>query len=535
MQSHPRPVSRPESISPRNGIVVLAGYGLKVIVEHGRLVLADGLGPKRRSARLSRATCGLKRLVILGHSGTVSLEALRWLRDVKAAVVQIDADGQLVLAFAPPTEGLTNLRRAQVLAAGRDPGIRIVRRLLTDKVAGQADGAEGAGKLGAARAIRALLQRLSEASDLGAVAGIESKAAQVYWEALADTPVGFARRDERKVPEHWRAFGLRKSPLTGSPRNAANPANAILNYLYAILEAETRIALLTVGLDPGLGLMHADQASRDSLACDVMEALRPTVDSWLLGYLAGTHFAKNDFFERPDGTVRLTSRLTAMLAETATIWAKAVGPVAEWVAAELVRPGGRLRGKELRNCRLPTPLTQANRSAGRRILARGGKAKPSASKVALPRACSECGKPIRSSTRRFCSDECFKAYKADVDLPRFSKAGMARLNLLRAEGADPSHGGEVGRKRGQSNARRAKERSEWNDLGLDVDEEKERFRRDILPLLQGIPLSRIIEATGFSRRYASLARRGLYTPHPVHFDRLALLAGVSTSANRKRE
>jgi len=108
-------------------------------------------------------------------------------------------------------------------------------------------------------------------------------------------------------------------------------------------------------------------------------------------------------------------------------------------------------------------------------------------------------------------------------MPRFAKAGMARLRELRADGVDPSHGGEVGRKRGASNARRARERSKWRDLGLDVDQEKEMFKRDILPLLQGIALSHIMEATGFSRRYASLARRGLYTPHPVHYDALATL------------
>jgi hypothetical protein len=107
---------------------------------------------------------------------------------------------------------------------------------------------------------------------------------------------------------------------------------------------------------------------------------------------------------------------------------------------------------------------------------------------------------------------------------------MAKLGKLRAEGADPSHGGEVGRKRGASNARRAHERANWKDLGLDVDQEKERFKRDLLPLLQGIPLSRIMKATGFSRRYASLARRGLYTPHPVHYDALATLVGTRPQA-----
>jgi hypothetical protein len=67
-------------------------------------------------------------------------------------------------------------------------------------------------------------------------------------------------------------------------------------------------------------------------------------------------------------------------------------------------------------------------------------------------------------------------------------------------------------------------------LGLDIDQEKARFKRDILPLLQGIPLSHIMKATGFSRRYASMARRGLYTPHPVHYAALATLAGSRQQA-----
>jgi CRISPR/Cas system-associated endonuclease Cas1 len=41
-----------------------------------------------------------------------------------------------------------------------------------------------------------------------------------------------------------------------SPRLAANRANAILNYLYAVLESETRLAVAALGLDPGLGFWH---------------------------------------------------------------------------------------------------------------------------------------------------------------------------------------------------------------------------------------------------------------------------------------
>jgi hypothetical protein len=46
------------------------------------------------------------------------------------------------------------------------------------------------------------------------------------------------------------------------------------------------------------------------------------------------------------------------------------------------------------------------------------------------------------------------------------------------------------------------------------------FQRDILPLIQGVPLSRLQRATGLSLRYVSLIRRGERTPHPRHWKAL---------------
>ena len=80
-------------------------------------------------------------------------------------------------------------------------------------------------------------------------------------------------------------------------RLAVTPANAMLNYLYAILEAECRIACLAVGLDPGIDILHADQKARDSLALDVMEPARPTVDALVLNLLRTRTFRAKDFFE----------------------------------------------------------------------------------------------------------------------------------------------------------------------------------------------------------------------------------------------
>src|ERR687898_977097 len=84
--------------APRDGIVVATGYGLKIYVERGHLIIHDGVGRERRTLRLNRATSGLERLFVLGHSGFVTLEALRWVRDIGAHFAQIGSYGEVTAA-----------------------------------------------------------------------------------------------------------------------------------------------------------------------------------------------------------------------------------------------------------------------------------------------------------------------------------------------------------------------------------------------------------------------------------------------------
>lgn len=106
-----------------------------------------------------------------------------------------------------------------------------------------------------------------------------------------------------RVGRHLARLDATASALTGSPRVATNPANALLNYLYALLEGEAAIAARIVGLDPGLGVLHADQDSRDSLATDLMEPARPLVDRFALELLADRFFASADFHETRQGAL----------------------------------------------------------------------------------------------------------------------------------------------------------------------------------------------------------------------------------------
>src|SRR5580704_12125009 len=83
------------SLTPRHGVVTLFGYGIQVRVDRGHLILEDGIGADRQHWRLPRVGHGLKRLVVVGSDGMISLAALRWLADQGAAFTMLDRIGRV--------------------------------------------------------------------------------------------------------------------------------------------------------------------------------------------------------------------------------------------------------------------------------------------------------------------------------------------------------------------------------------------------------------------------------------------------------
>jgi len=152
----------------------------------------------------------------------------------------------------------------------------------------------------AVEAIARAREAIPTAKTIEAIRLLESRSAYAYWGAWNNLSINFPKADLCRVPDHWRTFKNRVSPLTESPRLAANPVNAMLNYLYAVLESEARLAVAALGLDPGLGVLHADTPARDSLACDVMEPVRPMVDAYLLNWITHETLRREWFFEQRD-------------------------------------------------------------------------------------------------------------------------------------------------------------------------------------------------------------------------------------------
>ena len=90
---------------------------------------------------------------------------------------------------------------------------------------------------------------------------------------------------------------------------AVDPANAILNYAYGVLEAQCRQALAAEGCDLGCGFLHADKQYRDSVVYDLMDLFRPGVDALVLALLSRTTFAYGDLMMTHEGRCRLHPQL----------------------------------------------------------------------------------------------------------------------------------------------------------------------------------------------------------------------------------
>jgi CRISPR-associated endonuclease Cas1 len=492
------------------GVCVADGFGVRVVVQRGALEVHDGVGPHRRSRRYDRATHGLRRLVVLNAAGVVSLDALRWCHAVGVGVLVLGPDGTAQLASTPRMTDDARLRRTQALAPFEPYGIDIARWLMSRKIMGQGRLVlRRFGDTVTAETIGDLARAVESAAAIEELRQLEANAAALYfgaWSGRAECAPTFAAKDRRRIPPHWSRYEGRRSVLASaaSNRKAERPVNAMLNYLYSLVEAEAILACQAVGLDPGLGIVHADAKGRQSLALDVMEPVRPEVDDFVLDMVERRTFRKAEFTETSDGHVRLLAPLTHELAETMPTWARSLGPIAEHVAHVL--------GKAMTGTySAATPLTRnRTRTAQAVVKARKASAQAAAtSSTSLQKPTSTNALPL------WTCPECGGA----VSNPR-------HVRCQACIAADPAQAPEIRGRRGAAIAARKRALSDWDKANPDLVYDPELFRREILPRLVTVKLMDIAEAAGCCKASASDIRRGKWTPHVSSWGALADLVGL---------
>lgn len=494
-------------------VAVVLGEGVRVGIHNGHLRVVDGLGWNRRERSWPKAGSGLRRLVIGAQSGMVTLDAIAWCQTLGVAVVVVDQGGEVVLSPGTYGHNDARLRRIQGTAS-EDLAVSIANGLIGSKILGQASVATNQlNRPDIADTLALIAAAVDDAVTIDEVRQLEATGAGAYFGAWVDHPAvvpRFTVTDTKLVPTHWCHYDGRRSLLTkgNSNRKAERPTNAVLNYLYRLAAIEARLACVSVGLDPGLGVLHMDAAGRDSLVLDLIEPVRPQVERFVIDLMAEATFTRKDFIERSDGGVRIGPALAQRLAVTMPMWAREVAPYAEQVAHTFGRV---VAGKWSPR----TPLTKRNAHAaaavvkarkmgaierGRRsAVGRAGAPRTNVARGTLAfAACIDCGGPLERPRHLRCSS-CWE-----------KQPGQSR---------------EVRERRGRAIAEVRTAQEQWRRENPDAVVDREDFRRVILPGLASVKLADIMAATGCTKGTASSYRTGKTVPHAVYWDTLAELKG----------
>ncbi len=213
-------------------------------------------------------------------------------------VVWLERSGRFQARVEGPVSGNILLRQAQYRAADdAAKTIDLARAFLAGKLRnsrnvllrGARDGQNDAERsiiVQNARLVAGHLRKLPYATDLDSLRGEEGNAARIYFQSMQYLIRLPFRGDF--------AFDVR------SRRPPADPMNAMLSFLYAVLLHDCRSALEAVGLDPQLGFLHAVRPGRAALALDLLEEFRSVIADRLAltmvnrGQIQVSHFDKRD-------------------------------------------------------------------------------------------------------------------------------------------------------------------------------------------------------------------------------------------------
>jgi len=233
---------------------ILSGFGISIYVEKRRLVIDNRL--KKERLEFYPHQIDHDSIIVDGHSGNVTFEAIRWLMKHNISLTMLNWNGELLSMTLPKEPKSGKLRISQYRKYVDDKTrfliaseivkqkVELTKHLLLELAryyeevdtseVGRAFASEGHNASTNAKSINNLLN-------------YEGRIATFYWSVLA-------RIFNKLYPEFH--FVKRGGKAYTWNMNAPDQINALLNYGYSILESEVRRAINAVGLDPAIGFLY---------------------------------------------------------------------------------------------------------------------------------------------------------------------------------------------------------------------------------------------------------------------------------------
>jgi len=283
--------------------LLLSGFGISIDVNRAHLTIKQ----KESVMEFEPHRIPYDYIIIDGHYGSISFEAMRWLSKHDVSIALLNWNGNLLSTTVSQETLNAQLKMKQYEKyLNSESRLYIASQIVKQKV----------------RSALGLLKALSDFYDIDfstidkeierveydnikSLMMYEGRIASAYWSELTKIFDSLAKDFH---------FEGRKNLSYSWNMNASDPINALLNYGYAILESIVRKDINTIGFDASIGYLHEIDRSKHPLVYDLQELFRYVVDYSVIELLE-TKLTKTNFITTENYHIRLKPNIAKLLIE----------------------------------------------------------------------------------------------------------------------------------------------------------------------------------------------------------------------------
>lgn len=229
--------------------------------------------------------------VVIGRNAQMTTQVIFELLELSIPIIYIDDYGKIVGNLCNDKQTAARLLRQIEIFRNSEKQIILAREIISEKISNQQNLLKQYAKTKDADKLSAKIKRLKTQgdkinllNDIEEIRGVEGMASKIYFSAFPEL-IDLTR---------WSWKGRTQHPAT-------DPINALLNYGYAFLEREVRIAVALAGLDARIGFFHSNDGRKDALVFDLMEFFRqPVIDRFVLNLINRKMISPDDFNKTKD-------------------------------------------------------------------------------------------------------------------------------------------------------------------------------------------------------------------------------------------
>ena len=289
--------------------LLISGFGCFLNIDKRKLVVYNAFTKEKMEFYPHQIEYDT--IIIDGHSGAVSLDALRWIAKHGIALTILNWNGNVLSTLQPKEPVSGKLKISQYKAyLDEKKRISIASEIIKTKISKSYELLKELSKYYKElkiNEIKAAFAKETNQNSLGSINYImmhEGRIADIYWKNMSKIFNFLA-------PEF--NFKSRKGKSYSWNMNASDEINAMLNYGYAVLETLVRKYINAVGLDPTIGFLHEINASKTPLVYDLQELYRWVIDLSVIQVLEDKKLKKSDFIVTENYNIRLRESAAKLL------------------------------------------------------------------------------------------------------------------------------------------------------------------------------------------------------------------------------